>query len=185
VKGYTQLGGTVIAERVDLLPAGGPLPEVDDDHTPAAGQDKSEGEQQQSSGEGSEDGAPKPEPTKATQQESKSREFSRSGVVESLNGSTLVVNGQSMDISNAKIEGTPKVGAKVKVEGYFDANGVFVVTKIEIENGGSDGGSSVSDNGSKDDGNQDNSNDTDSHKDDTGNDHEEDNSNSDGGGGDD
>jgi len=190
VKGYTQQGGTVMAERVDLLPAGMPLPEADDDHAPAAGQDQPEGEQQQrsgddNSGEGSEDGAPKPEPTKAPQKESKSREFSRSGAVESLNGSTLVINGQSMDISNAKIDGTPKVGAKVKVEGYFNANGLFVVTRIEVENGGSDGGSTVGDNGGKDGDNKDDSNDNGSHEDDGGNDHEDDNNNTGGGGGDD
>ncbi len=189
VKGYTQLGGTVMAERVDLLPAGMPLPEMDDDHSPAAGQENHEGEQQSqdsgdgNSGEGSEDGAPKPEATKAPQGESQFREFSRSGVVDAVDGSALIVNGQSMNISTAKIEGTPKVGATVKVEGYFDANGIFVVTKIEFENGDSGGGSSVSDNGGQEDGSQDNSNEDNSHEDDNGNDHEEDNSNS--GGGDD
>jgi hypothetical protein len=191
VKGYTQLGGTVMAERVDLLPAGIPLPEVDDDHNPATGQENPESEQQQqnsgddNSNEGSEDGAPKPEATKAPQEESKSREFSRSGVVDAVDGSTLVVNGQSMNITTAKIEGTPRVGATVKVEGYFDANGIFVVTKIEFENGGSDGGSSVSDNGGKDDGSKDSSNDNGSHEDDSGNDHEDNNSTSGGDGGND
>jgi uncharacterized membrane protein YgcG len=195
VKGYTQQGGTVMAERVDLLPAGMPLPEVDDDHAPAAtGQEKSEGEQQQpssvddNSNEGSGDGASRPEATQAPQEESKSREFSRSGVVDAVNGSTLVVNGQSINISTAKIEGTPKVGAKVKVEGYFDANGIFIVTKIEFENGGSDGGGSVSDNGDKENDSQDNSNDNGSHEDSNGNGNEDDNSNSggsSGGGGDD
>lgn len=202
VKGYTQLGGTVMAERVDLLPAGMPLPEVDDDHAPAAGQEKPEAEQQHDSGddnsnEGSEDGSPKPEETKTPQEESKSREFSRSGVVDSLDGSTLVVNGQSMNISTAKIEGTPKVGATVKVEGYFDANGIFVVTKIEFENGGSEDGGSVSDDGGENDGSKDSTNDNGSHEDDNGNDNgngntnDDDNSNSGGssgsggGGGDD
>ncbi len=169
VKGYTQPGGTVMAERVELLPVGMPLPEVGDDHSPAAGQEKPEGEQQKSSvednsNEGSEDGAPKPEATRAPQEESKTREFSRSGVVEAVDGSTLVVNGQSMNISTVKIEGTPRVGATVKVEGYFDANGIFVVTRIEFENGGSEDGGSGSDTGGKD-----GSNDNGSHKDDNGN----------------
>ena len=189
VKGYTQQGGTVMAERVDLLPAGMPLPEVDDDHPSASGQNTLEGEQstqdsgEENSGKGSEDGAPKPETTKAPQQESKSRDFSRSGVVEAVDGNTLVVNGQSMNFSTAAIEGTLKIGATVKVEGYFDANGVFVVTKIELENGGSDGGSSVSDQSGKEDGSQDQSGDS-SHEDDGGS-GGEDNNNAGGGGGDD
>ena len=201
VRGYTQLGGTVMAERVELLPVGMPLPEVDDDHAPAARQEEPEDEQEQqssvddNSNEGSENETPEPEETKASQEESKPREFSRSGVVDAVDGSTLVVNGQSMNISTAKVEGTPRVGATVKVEGYFDANGIFVVTKIEFENGGSEDGSSASDNGGESDGSKESSNDNGSHEDDNGNDdgngNEDDNSNSGGssgsggGGGDD
>jgi len=37
VRGYTQLGNTVMAERVDLLPAGIPLPDVEDDDGPSDG----------------------------------------------------------------------------------------------------------------------------------------------------
>jgi hypothetical protein len=160
VKGYTQLGGTVTAERVDLLPAGIPLPSVDDDHGPSSERESQDGEQQNSgkdnSGNESEDGTPGQAATKAPQAESKPHEFSRNGVVDALDGNTLVVNGQSMDLSGANIEGAPKVGAKVKVEGYFDANGVFVLTKVEFKNNGSDGGDSVKDNSGKDDGKNDN-----------------------------
>jgi hypothetical protein len=162
VRGFTQSGGTVTAEHVDLLPAGIPLPNVGDDHGPSSEQENQDGEQQNSgqngSGNESEDGVPGQQATKAPQVESKNHEFSRSGVVDSLNGNTLIVNGQSMSISGAKIEGTPNVGAKVKVEGYFDANGIFVLTKVEFNNTGSDGGDSVKDNSSKDDGKNDNGN---------------------------
>ena len=59
VQGYTQTGGTVVAERVDLLPAGIPLPEMDDD-APAAGQDRSGGDSRVrgDSAEEPEDGLP-------------------------------------------------------------------------------------------------------------------------------
>jgi uncharacterized membrane protein YgcG len=160
VRGFTQSGGTVLAERVDLLPAGIPLPEIDDDHAPAVGQEKPAGEQaagEDGSGEGSAGETPKPEATKPSRQESKSREFSRNGVIDSLNGNTLVVNGQSMNISGAEIKGTPKAGGSVKVEGYFDANGAYIVTKIEFQNSGSDGGGSSSDGDGKDGGGKDNS----------------------------
>ena len=72
-----------------------------------------------------------------------------------------------MDISNAEIKGTATVGASVKVEGYYDENGVFIVTKIEFESNGSDSGSSDdngdddNDNDSNDDSNDDNSNNND------------------------
>jgi uncharacterized membrane protein YgcG len=160
VRGFTQSGGTVLADRVDLLPAGIPLPEIDDDHAPEAGQEKPAGEQdagEEGSGKGSGGETPKPEATKRSQQESNSREFSQSGVINSLNGDTLVVNGQSMNISGAEIKGTPKAGGSVKVEGYFDANGTYIVTKIEFQTSGSDGGGSTNDGGNKDGGNNNNS----------------------------
>ena len=67
----------------------------------------------------------------------------------SFSGNTLVVNGQSMNISSAEIKGTPKIGASAKVEGYFNANGAFVVTKIEFQSSGSDGAGSVNEDGNK------------------------------------
>jgi hypothetical protein len=190
VRGYTQPGGTVMAERVDLLPTGMPLPEMDDDHGPVSEQEKPAGEQHQQTpggddpGKGMEDEAPMQDATNSSQVESKSHDFSRSGSIDSLNGNTLVVNGQSMNISDAKIEGKLKVGSKVKVEGYFNDNGVFVVTKIEVENGGSDsGGDSVNNNGSEDNGGSDDGNDSGSHEDGGGDDHQEDDSHSSEGGG--
>jgi hypothetical protein len=188
VQGYTQLGGTVMAERVDLLPAGMPLPEVDDEHESSIEQEETEGEQQlqssgeDRSGEDSDDGTSKQDATPSSQVESKPREFSRNGVVDSLNGSILIVNGQSMNISGAQIEGTPKVGTKVKVEGYFDANGVFVVTKIEVESSGSDSGNSVSEDGGGDDPGSDDSSQEDDNGNDNENDNGDDNSSSSGGG---
>jgi hypothetical protein len=184
VKGYTQSGGTVVAERLDLLPSGIPLPKAQDDQTPESGQETPEGEQQQNSGGDSEEGFSAQGLVPTQQAESKSRDFSRSGLVTSRNGNTLVVNGQSMDISGATIEGTLKVGATVKVEGYFDANGQFVVTKLEFQSSGSESGNSASDNGSQDKGGDMKSEDNGgSHEDDGGDDHNDNSSSSSGGGG--
>ena len=67
-----------------------------------------------------------------------------------------------MNISGAMIDGTPNIGANVKVEGYFDANGVFVVTKVEVESSDASGsGDSASVNDNQDNG----SNDSGSHDD--------------------
>ena len=178
VKGSTQSGGTVLAERVDLLPNGILPPQLDDDLSPEVENEKPEDAQQQNSGdnhsdESSDDGASNQEPNQSPRVESKSRDFSRNGVVNSVDGNTLVVNGQSMNISGAKIEGKPQVGAKVKVEGYFNANGIFVVTKLEFEKSDSGGGDTVSESNNKGDDSIDNNNESDSHEDDGGDDHEE------------
>jgi len=191
VRGVTQTGGTVMAEHLDFLPAGIPLPEVEDDHSPAAGQEKPEdGQQQQNSGEDgsgeeSGSGAPGQEATKSPQVESKIHEFSRDGVVDSFSGNTLVVNGQSMNISSAEIKGAPKIGGSAKVEGYFDANGVFVVTKIEFQSSGSDGGGSVNEDGNKNNDSNDGGSNNSGSDDGGGNDGGGDKSGSGGGGGDD
>jgi len=72
------------------------------------------------------------------------------GVVNSISGNVMVVNGQPMNIADAEIKGTPKVGAVAKVEGFLDASGVFIVTKIEFQNAGSDSGGGSDNSGSDD-----------------------------------
>ncbi len=160
ITGYTQADGNVLANRVELLPAGMPLPDIDDDHVPS-GQNSLDGqnegqnnsnETEDASGKGSGDQSPKASETKSPEDEADPRTSSMNGIVDSINGSQLVVNNQSMDISGAQVNGTPRVGTVANVEGYYDANGVFIVTKIEFGSSGSSSGGSSDKNGSKDGG---------------------------------
>jgi hypothetical protein len=153
VRGFTQSDGTVLADRIELLPAGKLLPKADDDDSPEFEQEKPENENEadeDNSGKGSEGESPKIEKTKTPKSGFTSEKISLEGVVDSISGSILIVNGQPMNTASAEIKGTPKVGAAVKLEGYFDASGVFIVTKIEFLKSGS-----VSDNSNED--NDDNS----------------------------
>lgn len=134
VRGVTQADGTVLAERVDRLDAGVPLPEVEDD---PQDENASDGD---NSGKGS-----------GNDSESGPAESSLRGTVESVNGSIVIVNGQPMDISNADVIGTAAAGRRARVQGYYADNGVFIVTKIEfIRIGSSEDNSSSSDNGIND-----------------------------------
>jgi uncharacterized membrane protein YgcG len=167
VIGTTQKDGAVLAQRIELLPSGVPLPKVNDDN-PSEIEQEGPGSSNQSgedhSGKGSGSGTPTIESTKTPKPDDESesessnksnpKDKSLSGVVQSINGDIVVINGQIMNINSAEISGTPQVGASAKVEGHYDANGLFIVTKIEYKNGGSSSGSgSGSDNGgSKDDG---------------------------------
>jgi len=157
VVGMTQKDGAVLAQRIELLSAGTPLPEVRDDNSFEPEQENS-GESNQAgednSGEGSGTATPKIEAPQSSESgsgssnESEPKDQSVSGVVDLINGNIVVVNGQIMNVSTAEIKGTPKVGSAAKVEGFYDANGLFVVTKIEFQSSGSDGGSgSVSNDG--------------------------------------
>ena len=147
VKGYTQADGTVLAEKVELLPAGNPLPDADDDHNSGGEQEDSETQPETTdddSNDGSGEQTPKVEETEAPEEDSSPEKSSLDGVVDSVDGTLLSVNGQPLDISGAEVKGTPKAGTAVKVEGYYDANGVFIVTKIEFQSSDSDGGASTS-----------------------------------------
>ncbi|HEX5840739.1 MAG TPA: DUF5666 domain-containing protein [Anaerolineales bacterium] len=163
VRGVTQADGTVLAERVERLSEGTPLPVVDEDdsleNASELSGNENESEEQDSdddsSGPGSA-GTPRPAPA--------SEKVSLDGVVDSIHGTLVVVNGQPMNISGAEIKGTPSTGTTVRVEGYYDASGLFIVTKIEFRDGGSDGGSESDDNDDSNgndnvDGNQANDND--------------------------
>jgi uncharacterized membrane protein YgcG len=159
VEGATQQDGAVLAKEIKLLPAGMPLPTINDDDSFEVEEDHS-GESNQgsedSSGKGSEGETPGVEATQTSGQESHSdsssevepKDQSFTGTVESITGDIVVVNGQIMNVSSAEIKGTPQVGSAVKVEGYTDANGLFIVTKIEFQSSiSNDGSGSGSDDG--------------------------------------
>ena len=101
-------------------------------------------------------GTPAPEQPSASQQQQKGYEFS--GVVESMQGNVWNINGQSVIADQAQIDGSVRVGSPVKFEGYYDLNGNFIVTKVEVKSviirptdsnsGGGGSGSSGSGSGS-------------------------------------
>ena len=140
VVGVAQNDGTVAAQRIELLPPGAKLPEVNDDGGELEQEDIEDSNQQiqEDSGKGSENEATKVEATKTTEPESRPKIESLEGPVSSVKNNVIVVNGITMDISLAEeIKGTPGTGVVAKVEGYYDANGVFIVTKIEFNSSGS------------------------------------------------
>jgi uncharacterized membrane protein YgcG len=143
VKGQAQDNKIVSAERIELLPAGAKLPDIGDEHEIEP--EKNEGptqENENNSGKGSGEETPTVEETRTA--EPKNESFN--GTVNSMDNHVWEVNGIRMDVSSAEIKGTPSVGASVNVEGYYDANGVFVATKIEFENSGSGNHNSSSSN---------------------------------------
>ena len=183
VRGVTQADGTVLAERVERLSEGTPLPVVDEDdslenESELSGNENGSEEQDSddSSGPGS---AGTPRPAAA------SEKVSLDGVVDSISGTLVVVNGQPMNISAAEIKGTPRTGATVRVEGYYDASGLFIVTKIEFRDDGSGSGSNSNDSDDDDnrddngDNNNDNNNDDGDNSGSDSNDDRDDNNNSD------
>jgi len=184
VRGQTQGDKIVLAERIELLSAGAKLPEVEDDE-PEIEEENHEGPNQQNednSGQGSEGDAQNIEDTNSSGSESEVRKESFEGTVNSMENDVWTVDGASMDVSSAEIKGTPAVGAAVKVEGYTNSAGVFVVTRIEFEqsdSGGDNGSGSDEDKNENDSSGDENSNDHDD-DDENKNDHDNDNNNDNG-----
>jgi hypothetical protein len=142
VEGITQSDGAVLAREIELLPAGIPLPEVDDD----------EGFEfeQENSGRGSGEDEPRID-SSGSSSGSQPDEESLDGVVESINGNILVIGGQIVNLDTAEIEGTPRLGDTARMEGYYNPDGLFIVTRIEFESssGPRDGNTSGSDDGNR------------------------------------
>lgn len=115
-------------------------------------------------------------------------EFEVKGIVESISGVSLVINGKTVYFENATIIGNLTVGAKVEIEGYYDIDRRFVATEVKVKSGSrdnndnsdsdsNDNGSGSDDNGDSDNTN-DNTNDNDNDHDDD-DDHDNDNDNND------
>jgi hypothetical protein len=120
VFGVTQSDNSVLAERIEQLPAGAKLPDIGNSGKRAEGESNDSG----------------------------SVEESFEGIINSITGSLWSINGVTTDVSNAEIKGSPAHGDLVNVEGSFDSAGVFIATKIEVieSDSNSDSGSNDDDN---------------------------------------
>lgn len=107
-------------------------------------------------------------------------DFEVEGIVESLTGTTLVINGTTVYLEGATIDGELKVGIKVEIKGYYAEDGRFIVTEIEVkqssgakENSNSDSNDDNSDSHNDNDSNHNDNdhNDNDSDHNDNNNDH--------------
>lgn len=121
VSGMTRPDGIVEALEIRLLPPGALLPPLK----------PSEEEREE------EEGKPAPTPpgvvssTPEADQERKTYRFS--GVIQSMQGNAWNINGQIVYVDQAEIDGKVVPGALVELEGYYDASGRFIVTKIEVK----------------------------------------------------
>ena len=137
------------------------MPEVDGQETEfeEPGIENSNQQNEGNSISGSETETPEPTVILTPTLKSKLEDVSLEGSVTSIENVFVVVNGVVMDISKAEVEGSPQIGTIAKAEGYYDASGIFIVTKIEFKVVSYDEGSSTSGNMNDDVNVNDNSND--------------------------
>ena len=148
VGGVTGGEGGVEAREIRLLQPGVSLPPLE----------PSENEEHSGSGEQEHPGAV-PTPfvivtPQSPQPAPQSYQFS--GVVESAQGNVWNINGQTVYVDQALILGRVRIGSAVKFEGYYNSDGRFMVTRIELQSS-NDSGSSGGGKGGSDDGGEHNS----------------------------
>lgn len=157
VQGVTQGNGMVLADKVMRLPAGAALPEVEHEQeiqmneteeptatstpivTAAVPTMKTE--------------APTIVVSTNTVMPTATPQIEAfTGVLLSIKQDTWQIGTTTVNVDNAEIKGVPYIGATVKAEGYFNADGIFEATQVEILNTGSNS-TNQNTNGNHDSGN--------------------------------
>jgi hypothetical protein len=149
ITGHTNSKGLVEVDSITLLPEGSTVPvgkPVEADSESSSGPDNKTGT------EGAPDGGSGNEGEQNRSNGSTaSPSFQINGDIDSVSNDTIKVNGLTMSIKGAEVNGEIKPGAKVEVEGFYAPDGQFIVTKVKVNdsNSGNDGsGGSGSNSGS-------------------------------------
>ncbi len=138
VSGITRADGVVEAQQINVLQPGSSLPPLEPSEDTES-EIKSQVENNPPS-------TPVPSPTlravqpvpSATEGEHTTYQFT--GVVQSASGTVWQINGQPVHTESAQIHGQVSVGSIVRLQGYYNSDGQFIVTSIEPETGGSQSG---------------------------------------------
>ena len=167
--GQTNAQGIVQIASLELLPDGSVVPVGN----PVA--------MEVESNENSNDSNDNPEPTVSAPQN-----YAMEGTLQSISASTLLVNDLTIYLDNASVKGELCVGSRVEVEGYFHADGRFIVTKVEAKgtcstDGNNNGNSNSNSNSGNDDSNSGNDNGDDHGSNDNNDDQDNDNGDDHGG----
>jgi len=138
VKGHAQ-NGSVEAESIELIS----LNEVNNVPVNSPGNDQTApnpDNQKPAPDDGTSESIPPVVPVVvASPVEQQSNAFK--GIVQSRVGNVWVINGVNVDVSNAEVSGTLTDGVVAKAEGYFNQNGIFIATQIELSGNNSDSNS--------------------------------------------
>ncbi len=182
ITGRTNAQGFVEIESIEVLPEGALVPvgepvEVEtESNSNSESESGSEDGANSNSGSGSENGTDSGSSNEAqgsdanATPESNPQAFEMKGSVESISNNLLIINGQTVYLGNAKIDGVLKPGVNVEIKGFYAADGSFVVTEVKVQDSGSDGNNGDSGSGSEDgnsDSNNNDSNENDSNENDS------------------
>jgi len=148
VEGATDVGGVIVADRVRVH-QGFELDEDDDDKgkefgLPSPPQTPTSTPKPDSNGP-SDTHTPKPQDTETPEptRTPESSKFEFEGVLQTMNGKTWRISGQNVNVTGAEIDGTPYIGALVRVKGII-SSGVWLASEVDIRSSGGDSSPSSS-----------------------------------------
>jgi hypothetical protein len=154
ITGRTNAQGYVEIESIELLPDGAVVPvgepvEGDNESDSGLGSgSSSENKADSNSGSALENGSVPSSSNEAqgsdtsdTNEAPKSdpQSFEIKGIVNSVSNNTLVVDGQTVQLDNAKIDGKLKSGVNVEIKGFYTADGSFITTEVKVKDSRSGG----------------------------------------------
>jgi hypothetical protein len=137
VTGQTRADGIVEAQQIQMLQPGSSLPPLEPSENNEPG---SSGSGEEGSGESSQPlskATPAPAPANPAGTQARPQVYGFTGVVESMQGNQWRVNGQPVYVDTAQISGQIRPGSIVRFQGYYGADGRFIVTIVQPQSGGS------------------------------------------------
>jgi uncharacterized membrane protein YgcG len=131
VAGSTKSGGVLEADHIQSLQPGALLPPLEPSENGGNG----------STSPGSvSTPAPAqlqtPVTTVAGQPHPTPQSFALKGVVDDMHGTVWLINGQTVYVDQADINGSVDVGSIVKFQGYFDSDGRYIATNVQVDSPG-------------------------------------------------
>ncbi len=153
VTGITRSDGTVEAEQIQLLAPGAPLPPFEpSENSEESGHSNSSPSTPVTQVVPMVGGTSSPETqsTSPSGPRNPPTSYEFSGIVDSMQNGIWTINGQTVHVDQAAINGNVQIGSAVKFQGYYDANGTFVVSNLVVtsnDSGWSSGHHNNSNNG--------------------------------------
>jgi PAS domain-containing protein len=129
VIGITRSDGAVEAHQIQLLQPGAPLPPFEPSGSGEHGNLNPASTPIISS-------TPDTSATQSSEPGHSHTTYDFSGIVESMQDGIWTINGQPVHVDQNQVRGNVQIGSAVKFQGYYDSNGEFIVSNLDVTSNG-------------------------------------------------
>ena len=145
-QGFVEIESIVVLPEGAVVPIGKPVEVENESEASSENGANSNSNSNSNSGSGSEEGSGSGSGNEMqgsatnTPPEADPQSFEMKGTVESISNNKLIVNGQTVYLDNAKIDGVLNPGVTVEIKGFYATDGRFIVTELKVKDSGSGDG---------------------------------------------